>query len=160
MKIERDNKFLDTILDHNTSLLKHTGTLHQNPCSSKSPSDTTDKNFWWDFQQQVTSRYTKKNQSKKGSKETKERIVISDNKKNGNNVVYILGESMMTKHVNGRNVSDSTNVRKRSRPGATTEDLIDYVKPIARKKMLVIHTGTNDFSNDMNAIKEYPWNRR
>ena len=70
-------------------------------------------------------------------------------------MVYILGESMMTKHVNGLNVSDSTNVRKRSRPGATTEDLIDYVKPIARKKM-VIHTETNDLSNDINAIKEYP----
>ena len=42
---DNNNKFLDTILDHNTSLLKHTVTLHQNPCSSRSPSDTTDENF-------------------------------------------------------------------------------------------------------------------
>ena len=40
----------------------------------------------------------------------------------------------MIKHVNGRNVSDYMNVKVRSHPGATAEDLIDYVKPIARKK--------------------------
>ena len=48
-------------------------------------------------------------------------------------MLYILGDSM-TKHVNGRNVSDSMNVKVRSHPGATTKDLVDYVKPIAPKK--------------------------
>ena len=40
-------------------------------------------------------------------------------------------------------------------PVAATEDLIDYVKPIVRKKtkMLVIHTGTSDLSNDTDTIK-------
>ena len=40
-------------------------------------------------------------------------------------------------------VNDSMKVR--SHPGATTEDIVDYVKPIAHKKpkMSVIHTGTN-----------------
>ena len=73
--------------------------------------------------------YPKKVQSKKGSKESNENIISSDNNKNGNNVVYILGNSMI-KHVNGRNVSDSMNLKVRSHPGATTEDLADYVKPI------------------------------
>ena len=42
---ERDNnkKCLDTILDHNTSLLKHNEIIHQHPYSSKSPSGTSDK---------------------------------------------------------------------------------------------------------------------
>ena len=48
-------------------------------------------------------------------------------------MVYILGDSMI-KPVNGRNVSDYMNAKVRSHPGATTEDLTDYVKPIARKK--------------------------
>ena len=36
------------------------------------------------------------------------------------------------------------NFRVRPHPGATTEYLVDYVKPVARKKtkMLVIHVGT------------------
>ena len=66
-------------------------------------------------------------------------------------MVYIFGDSII-KHVNGRNVSDCMNVKVRSHPGATTEDLINYLKPIARKtkikKMVVIHTGINDLPND------------
>ena len=42
-------------------------------------------------------------------------------------MVHILGDSMI-KHVNGRNVCDSMNVKVRAHPGATTEDLVDYVK--------------------------------
>ena len=62
----------------------------------------------------------------------------------------------MIKHVNGRNVSDYMNAKVRSHPGATTEDLTDYVKPMARKKtkMLVIHAGKNDLPNGMNTINK------
>ena len=57
---------------------------------------------------------------------------------------YFLGDSMI-KRENGRNISDSMNVKVISHPGATTEDLLDYVKPRAPKKpkMLILHTGTN-----------------
>ena len=48
-------------------------------------------------------------------------------------MVYILGDSTI-KHVNGRNVSVYMKAKVRSHPGATTEDLTDYVKPMAHKK--------------------------
>ena len=46
------------------------------------------------------------------------------------------------------------NVKVRSHPGATNEDLVDYVKPIVCKKpkMLIIHTRTNDLPDNMNTI--------
>ena len=59
----------------------------------------------------------------------------------GNNMVYILGDSVI-KHINGRNVSDS-DVKVRYYPGATTEGVVDYAKP----KMLVIRKGTNNLLN-------------
>ena len=37
----------------------------------------------------------------------------------------------MIKHVNGCHVSVSINIKVTSYPGATTENLVDYVKPIA-----------------------------
>ena len=63
---------------------------------------------------------------------------------------------MTLKHVNGRNVWNSTIVKVRYHPGATTEDLIDYVKSIAYKKLkiLFIHSGTHDLPNDMDTIKK------
>ena len=45
LREERNNnkKLLETILDHNKSLLKHNDCLHQNPYLSKPPFGTTDK---------------------------------------------------------------------------------------------------------------------
>ena len=76
----------------------------------------------------------------------------------------------MMKYMNGREISRSSSAKNRSHPGATTEDLIDYERPTARKKlkMMVIHPGTNDLTNKvntlqkirnvMNTIKEYDVN--
>ena len=66
-----------------------------------------------------------------------------------------MGESII-KHVIGCDVFDSTNFKVRFHPGATTKDLIDYIKPTApkKRKMLVKHTRTNDLPNNMNTIKK------
>ena len=52
----------------------------------------------------------------------------------------------MIKHVNGREVSRDDSVKIRWHLGATTDDIVDYVRETARMKpdMIIIHTGTND----------------
>ena len=39
--------------------------------------------------------------------------------------------------------------------GATTDDIIDYVRPNSHKKlnMIIIHTGTNDIQNEVNTLQ-------
>ena len=56
----------------------------------------------------------------------------------------------MIKHANGRYISRSHTVKVRPNPGASTHDLMDYVKHAMEKKptALVIHTGTNDIQQD------------
>ena len=51
-----------------------------------------------------------------------------------------MGDSMIT-HVNGRIISRSHTVKVRPNPGASTHDLIDYVKSAIRENpnTLVIH---------------------
>ena len=41
-------------------------------------------------------------------------------------------------------------------PGCSSEDMVDYVKPVARKKpdALIIHVGTNDLTRGVNAIRK------
>ena len=62
----------------------------------------------------------------------------------------------MIKLVNGREVSRDNSVNIRCHPGATTDDIIDYVIPTARKKsdMIIIHTGTNDIQNKVNTLQK------
>ena len=58
--------------------------------------------------------------------------------------------------LSGPDISRSSSVKTRSHPGATTKELIDYVRPTARKnpKMMVIHSGTNDITNKVNTLQK------
>ena len=70
--------------------------------------------------------------------------------------VTIVGDSMI-KYVRREELSSRHhNARVLSHPGATTDDMLDYVKPIVRKKpdYLLIHTGTNDLTNGVNTMKK------
>ena len=68
--------------------------------------------------------------------------------------IIILGGSMI-KNVNCRNISRSHTVKVCPNPGASSHDLMDYVKPAMRKKRkaLVIQTGTKDIQQEMNTMK-------
>ena len=61
----------------------------------------------------------------------------------------------MIKHVNDRGISHSHTVKVRPNPGASTHDLLDYVKPAMWKKpkALVIHTGMNGIHQEINTMK-------
>ena len=61
------------------------------------------------------------------------------------------------KHVSDRDISRSRKVKVRPNPGASTHDLMDYVKPTMRKKPkgLVIHTDTNDIWQEINTVKMF-----
>ena len=71
------------------------------------------------------------------------------NKKTKSNTV-IVGDSM-TKYVKGWEMSSATNrVTAKSFPGASIEDMTDFIKPILRKKpdKIILHIGTNNLRND------------
>ena len=67
----------------------------------------------------------------------------------------IFGDSMI-KHVNGGEVSTNDSVKIGCHLGATTDEIIDYVRPTALKKtdMIIIHTGTNDIQNIVNILQK------
>ena len=60
------------------------------------------------------------------------------------------------KNVNGRDVSGGDSIKIWPHPGASTEDLIDHIKPAMHKNpdIVIIHTGTNDLQNNCNIVKK------
>ena len=62
----------------------------------------------------------------------------------------------MIKHVNRREVSRNDSVKIRCHPGATTDDITDYVRPTARKKpdTIIRNTGTNDIQNKVKTFQK------
>ena len=69
--------------------------------------------------------------------------------KNSRRHIFIIGDSRV-KHMNGPEISKNGQEQVKVHPGATTDDIIDYIKPSIRQKpdILVVHSGTNDVTED------------
>ena len=66
----------------------------------------------------------------------------------------MVGDSILN-GINKKGLSKKRHIVKvRSHPGATSEDLVDHIKPVARRKpdMVILHVGTNDISNDVKTL--------
>ena len=62
----------------------------------------------------------------------------------------------MLTNITGSGISRNHAIKIRPHPGATTVDMIDYIKPELRHKadILILHCGTNYITNDVNTVKK------
>ena len=69
------------------------------------------------------------------------------------NSVIIVDDSIV-KRLTGPGISKKNLIKIKTNPGATTEDIIDYIKPSIRKRpdFLLVHSVTNDFTNGINTM--------
>ena len=70
--------------------------------------------------------------------------------------VMVIGDSIV-KYLRSDELSSSDkSISIMKHPGCSSEDMVDYVKPVARKKpdTLIIHVGTNDLSKGVNTMKK------
>jgi len=91
------------------------------------------------------------NQSTKSSSKSEDSHAGANNNNNKHArkpVTVITGDSII-QHIHGWNISKSTKVVVKSFPGATTENMDNFVKPITRKKPgnVVLLVGTNDLNS-------------
>ena len=56
----------------------------------------------------------------------------------------------MVKNIDPRGLSRKNNTLVKSYSGATSKDIVDFVKPAARRKAkgIILHSGTNDLKQD------------
>ena len=81
------------------------------------------------------------------------KIKSSDNSKTK---IMVAGNSLVKYLRREKLPSKKNNVKVITHPGPTNEDMLDYIKPIARRKpdTLIIHAGTNDLTNGVNIMKK------
>ena len=60
----------------------------------------------------------------------------------------------MVKHKTGLGISKNDQVQVKKHPRATTDDIIDYIKPTIRQQpdIVIINSGTNDLTKDVNTM--------
>ena len=148
-------KRIDKLLDNNNELVEHQshhvpvlyiqGNQSSPVIGSRSPNDSK-------YKLVDNNSFSIKLKENKNSNNAENHCVIKSTSKKE---IMIAGDSMI-KHVNGREVFSDDSVKIRFHPGATTDDIIDYVRPSASKKLdlIIIHTDTNDIQNKVNTLQK------
>ena len=86
----------------------------------------------------------------------KNHTVDSNKVKEKNKKIIIIGDSML-RYQRPKFLSRNNNfVNVRFHQGTTTEDIVDFITPVIRKKpdAVIIHAGTNDLTNGTNTMKQ------
>ena len=60
----------------------------------------------------------------------------------------------MVKHITGPGICKNDQGQVKAHPGATTDDIIGYIKPATRQKpdIVIVRSGTNDLTKDVNTM--------
>ena len=86
----------------------------------------------------------------------KNHTVDNNNIQEKNKKIIIIGD-LMLRFPRSKFLPKNNNfVSVRFDPGTTTEDIVDFIKPVIRKKpnAVIIHPGTNDLTNGTNTMKQ------
>ena len=79
----------------------------------------------------------------------------TNNQKAERKMIVVLGDSIV-KNLTDKGLSKSHDVKVKANPGCNTEDIIDFINPIIRRKpdLIIIHSGTNDLTNEINTMNK------
>ena len=145
---------------HNASSKEANLTFADNPETERFPHETVPfsvfteeiKNIWSEIKA-IRKKHPRR--KRRSSRSTKSSSNGEDSHSGANNnnerarkpVTVIAGDSII-QHIRGWSISRSNQVVVKSFPGATTEDIEDFVKPLLRKKPdnVFLHIGTNDLN--------------
>ncbi|RMX40521.1 hypothetical protein pdam_00007475 [Pocillopora damicornis] len=95
-----------------------------------------------------TSSYISSRSTKSSSNGEDSHSGANNNNERARKPVTVIAGDSIIQHIRGWSISRSNQVVVKSFPGATTEDIEDFVKPLLRKKPdnVFLHIGTNDLN--------------
>ena len=99
-------------------------------------------------------------QSSKGKRNPNNEHIRNTRNDSNNNTrkkVTVIGNSMVKFLPSDKMSSVNNVVNVMKHPGSTTDDMVDYVRPVTRKKsnVIIMHVGANDLTKGVNTMK-YP----
>ena len=102
--------------------------------------------------------YAGKNKANNSLNKTESRDVKLKTNKGKKIRVEILGDSMLNSMLKEKELNKNAdiNIKIRKYPGASSTDILNYIKSSLRKKpdQIVIHPGTNDLTNNHNYLND------
>ena len=102
----------------------------------------------WSIQQNTRHNRRSSRSTKSSPNSEDSHSGANNNNEHGKKPVTVIAGDSIIQHIRGWSISRSNKVVVKSFPGATIEDMKDFVKPLLRKKPdnVVLHIGTNDLN--------------
>ena len=102
----------------------------------------------WSTQQNMRRNRRSSRSTKSSSNGEDSHSGANNNNEHARKPVTVIAGDSIIQHIRGWSISRSNQVVVKSFPGATTEDIEDFVKPLLRKKPdnVFLHIGTNDLN--------------
>ena len=158
----REESFIAAEIDSNIgtphSSNQRSNPPQQPPNQSQQPSTHHGSNNNNRMQQNRPNVHGATNNDNPGPVDRQQRYMNSSQSKKS---VMILGDSMLN-GINEVGLRKDQFVQVRSEPGATSEDMVDYVLPRARARpdLIILHVGTNDLTKKSNIDPDIARNDR
>ena len=153
---KRKQNIIQSILDQNAELLKLNNS-YVNNIISQHVENISRNNEKKNSSRKISEKLGLKLSLRKDLQDTKEKKKRSQVtwKKEEKKNICLVGDSML-KNITGSGISRNHAVKIRLHPGATTADMIDYIKPEVRHKpdIIILHCEANDIRNDVNTVKK------
>ena len=102
----------------------------------------------WSTQQNMRRNRRSSRSTKSSSNGEDSHSGANNNNEHARKPVTVIAGDSIIQHIRGWRISRGNKLVVKSFPGATTEDMEDFVKPLLRKKPdnVVLHIGTNDLN--------------
>ena len=173
--LEQENLFIKSELKHQQKIIDKLLDIRSDNCSDQLKSNQSVKEYKKDFNKiklddrkelkdtgkpeqnkgkpNVNQNNHENNNRKSNHARNNKKYLSSDNNKKK---VTLIGDSMVKYLRSDELSSNDTFVQIKKHSGYNTADMLDFVKPVIRRKpdLVLFHSGTNDLTDELNTMKK------
>ena len=155
--LQEQNSFIKSELQQKQIIIEKLLDINKNQIKNNCPSNRINQS---DKRQGETNSSNKVvHQSNKGIENPNNehiRNICNDSNNNTRKEITVIGNSMVKFLRSDEMSSDNNTVSVMKHPGSTTGDMVDYVRPVPRKKpdVIIMHIGTNDLTKGVNTMSK------
>ena len=161
--LQEQNSFIKSELQQKQIIIEKLLDISKNQIKNNSPSNGINQS---DKRQGETNRSNKvvhQSSKEKGNPNNEHiRNARNDIRNNTRKKITVIGDSMVKflRSDEMSSVNNAVNVMKH--PGSSTDDMVDCVRPVTRKKLdvLIMHVGTNDLTKGVNTLSKVVQNSK
>ena len=155
--LQEQNSFIKSELQQKQIIIEKLLDINKNQIKNSCPSNGINQSDKRQGETNNSKKVVHQFSKEKGNPNNEHiRNTRNDSNNNTRKKITVIGDSMVKflRSDEMSSVNNAVNVMKH--PGSTTDDMVDYVRPVTRKKpdVIIMHVGTNDLTKGVNTMSK------